>query len=391
MPTDVITVGMEFTGRRYDTGEAVAVSCEGDRIARISRVDDAPNLPWISPGWCDLQVNGYGGQEFSSATLTVAGVEAIVAQLHAQGVTTFCPTVTTNSSSVMEHALRVLAKSIAESPLVHATVAGIHLEGPYLSAIDGPRGAHAKPYCRAPNWDEFERFQDAAAGHIKLVTLSPEYDAAPAFVAKAAAQGILVAIGHLSATAEQIARAVDAGARLSTHLGNGAHLTLPRHPNYLWDQLAEDRLSASLIVDGHHLPPAVVKTFVRAKSRERIVLISDLSGMAGLPAGRYQTELCDLEILPTGKIVMAGQTQLLAAASAPLGVGIANVIRFAGVSLHAAVEMASTQPAALLGRSEHRLQSGGRADLTLFDYAAGNPDIHVRETVVGGNSVFKQG
>jgi len=347
-----------------------------------------PGLPWISPGWCDLQVNGYGGQEFSSAALTTDKVAAIVSQLHAQGVTAFCPTVTTNSNAVIESSLAVLAAAIEASPTVRATVAGIHLEGPYLSSIDGPRGAHSKQYCRPPKWEEFRRFQDAASGQIRLVTLSPEYDEAPQFIAQATAAGVVVAIGHLAATAEQIARAVDAGARLSTHLGNGAHLTLPRHPNYLWDQMAEDRLTASLIVDGHHLPPAVVKCLVRAKSPERIVLISDLSGMAGLPAGRYQTELCDLEILPTGKIVLAGQTQLLAAASAPLGVGIANVMRFAGVSLREAIGMASTQPAALLGRSDHRLAVGARADLTLFDVDRVTQDVLVRQTVVGGETVY---
>ncbi len=379
---------MKLVGRRYDTAEAVAVLCDGGRIASIAPADDAPSLPWISPGWCDLQVNGYGGQEFSSAALTPDKVAAIVAQLHAQGVTTFCPTVTTNANAVLESSLAVLAAAIEASHTVRAAVAGIHLEGPYLSSIDGPRGAHAKQYCRPPDWDEFCRFQDAASGHIRLVTLSPEYDEAPRFIAQATAAGVVVAIGHLAATSEQIARAVDAGAKLSTHLGNGAHLTLPRHPNYLWDQLAEDRLTASLIVDGHHLPPAVVKCLVRAKSPERVVLISDLSGMAGLPTGRYQTELCDLEILPTGKIVLAGQTQLLAAASSPLGVGIANVMRFAGVSLREAVEMASTQPAALLGRSDHRLAIGARANLTLFDVDPVTQDIAVRQTIVGGEPAY---
>jgi N-acetylglucosamine-6-phosphate deacetylase len=379
---------MQYTGRRYDTGEAVTIECDRGRIARFSRAAEATGLPWISPGWCDLQINGYGGQEFSSAALTVEKVETIVARCHELGVTSFCPTVTTNSNAVLEHALGILAEAIAQSPMVRAAVAGIHLEGPYLSALDGPRGAHAKQFCRAPDWDEFSRFQEYASGNIRLVTLSPEYDSAPEFVARAVAEGVLVSIGHLAATSEQIARAVDAGARLSTHLGNGAHLSLPRHPNYLWDQLAEDRLTASLIVDGHHLPAAVVKTFVRAKTPERIVLISDLSGMAGLPAGRYQTELCDLEILPSGRIVMAGQTQLLAAASAPIGDGIANVMRFAGMPLKTAVEMASTQPAALLGRTDGRLEVGARADLTLFDLDESASKISVRGTVVAGERVF---
>ena len=92
--------------------------------------------------------------------------------------------------------------------------------------------------------------------------------------------------------------------------------SLRRHPNYIWDQLAEDRLTATLIVDGFHLPPAVVKTFVRAKTADRVILVSDLSGFAGLPPGRHSTDLCELEILDDGRLVVAGQRDLLAGAGA---------------------------------------------------------------------------
>jgi hypothetical protein len=211
---------------------------------------------------------------------------------------------------------------------------------------------------------------------------------------------------------------------MSTHLGNGAHRELPRHPNYLWDQLAEDRLTASLIVDGHHLPPAVVKSFWRAKLEERIVLVSDLSGLAGMPAGRYLSELCDLEILDDGRLVVAGQRQLLAGASRPIGDGIANLMAFAGVGLKTAVEAASLRPMRLLaaGLLATRLpalqQSGGgdfqkaatsqantskpeglaigaAADLVLFDLVpAANAGadapctLNVRQTLIGGETAW---
>ena len=142
---------------------------------------------------------------------------------------------------------------------------------------------------------------------------------------------------------------------------------LRRHPNYLWDQLAEDRLFASLIVDGHHLPPEVVKTFVRAKLASRCLLVSDVSGLAGLPVGRYTTSGCELEILPDGRLVIAGQDQLLAGASLPIGVGVANVMRFAGVDLKTAIGMASRTPLELLGLPLPELKPGATADLVLFD------------------------
>ncbi len=153
---------------------------------------------------------------------------------------------------------------------------------------------------------------------------------------------------------------------MSTHLGNGAHRALRRHPNYIWDQLADDRLMASLIVDGHHLPGEVVQTFVRAKTAARSILVSDLSGMAGLPSGRYTTELCELEILADGRLVIAGQDQLLAGASRPVGDGIANVMRLAGIDLPAAIDMATRNPARLLSLEPAELRPGSRADLVAF-------------------------
>jgi N-acetylglucosamine-6-phosphate deacetylase len=272
---------------------------------------------------------------------------------------------------------------------VARSVAGIHLEGPYISREDGPRGAHPLAHCRAPDWDEFRRFQDAAEGRICILTLAPEYDGAESFLRRAVATGVVVAIGHTAATSTQIRAAVDAGAALSTHLGNGAHRTLRRHPNYLWDQMAEDRLMASLIVDGHHLPPEVVKSLVRAKTPRRCILVSDLSGLAGMPPGRYGTQLCELEILEDGRLVIAGQDQLLAGASRPIGNGVANVMRFAGVDLATAVEMASHHPARLLGRKPVDLQSGDPADVTLFDLADG-PDgprsqLVIRATATAGD------
>src|SRR5690606_31509122 len=114
------------------------------------------------------------------------------------------------------------------------------------------------------------------------------WEGAPRFIARAVSSGVVVAIGHTGATSEQIRAAVDSGARLSTHLGNGAHAVLPRHPNYIWDQLACDELWASIIVDGHHLPATVVKCFQRIKGSERLILITDAVSVAGLPPGRYR-------------------------------------------------------------------------------------------------------
>lgn len=382
---------MQLTGRHYRTGRAVQLDTAGGKIVAVRELADGAlepeSLSWVAPGFIDLQSNGYGGQEFSSLALTVEKVAEIARIQATFGVTQFCPTVTTAGFETIAHSLRTIALACRRLPDVAQTAVGIHLEGPYIASEDGPRGAHPLEHCRKPDWDEFARFQEAADGRIRILTLSPEYDEAPEFIRRVAASGVVVAIGHTGALSAQIKAAVDAGATLSTHLGNGAHRTLRRHPNYLWDQMAEDRLAASLIVDGHHLPPEVVKCMVRAKTPERCLLVSDLSGLAGLAPGRYSTQLCELEILDDGRLVIAAQDQLLAGASRPIGAGVANVMRFAGVDLETAVKMASHHPARLLGRRPVDLLPGDAADVTLFDLdddSAGAPRLVIRETVLGG-------
>jgi N-acetylglucosamine-6-phosphate deacetylase len=345
----------------------------------------------VGPGWVDILANGYGGQEFSSLELTSERVAKIVRKHYEFGVTGFCPTLTTQSNAVFEHGLGTIAAACREWPDVGRAVWGIHLEGPYFCPDDGARGAHPVEHCRRPNWNEFCRLQDAAAGLICILTMSAEFDDAPDFIARVTASGVIVAIGHTGANSQQIRAAVDAGAQLSTHLGNGAHRMLRRHPNYLWDQMAEDRLMASLIVDGHHLPAEVVKTMVRAKSPERCILVSDVSGLAGLAAGRYMSSGCELEILADGRLVIAGQDQLLAGASLPIGVGIGNVMHFAGVDLQTAVGMASTHPAQLLRRRCGGFRPGDPADLTLFRHNGELPGtVEVTATILGGKLVYGQ-
>lgn len=381
---------MQFVARAYDTGRPLCLRIEGACVAESRGLpDDADerSLPWVAPGLVDIQVNGYGGQEFSSFDLTPERVALIARQHDGWGVTAFCPTLTTQSFECLAHGLRAIAQACEENRAVQRAVWGIHLEGPYFNTEDGPRGAHPREHCRRPDFDEFCRLQEAAGGRIRILTMSPEFEEAPRFIARAAAQGVVVALGHMGATGAQIRAAVDAGARLSTHLGNGAHRMLPRHPNYLWDQLAEDRLLASLIVDGHHLPPEVVKVFVRAKTPSRIVLVSDLSGLAGLPPGRYTSSGCDVEILADGRLVIAGQQQLLAGASRPLSTGVVNVMRFAGVDLATAIEMATAAPARLLGRRCGGLRPGELADLVLFDLHGEPPQFVVRATIAGGKLV----
>ena len=386
---------MRIEACRYDTLEPVALEIQGGSIASVTPLSSANgNLPYIGPGFVDVQINGYGGQEFNDFDLTTEHVLRISRDQDVCGVTRYCPTTTTHSFELHAHVMRTIALACETIPEVASRVAGIHLEGPYISREDGPRGAHPLAYCRPPDWNEFSRWQEASGGRIRIITLSPEYDEAPQFIAKAAKSGVLVAIGHTAASSEQIKAAVDAGARFSTHLGNGAHGQIRRHPNYIWDQLADDRLWASLIVDGHHLPASVVQSFVRGKTPGRCLLVSDITGMAGMPVGRYDRPgLGAVEVLEDGRLVVAGQRQYLAGAALPMGVAIPNVMRMAGVSLKTALEMASVRPAELLGETPVRLESGAAADLILFKLdSAGDPPqperFEILATLKVGELVF---
>jgi N-acetylglucosamine-6-phosphate deacetylase len=359
---------MTLRGRRYDTAEPIEVTIENGRIAKVAAIADDPALPWLAPGFIDLQVNGYVGIGFNDPTLTPGKVANVSRLMEQFGVTRYLPTLTTDSFDILSRSLGTLARAINESPGVHLRVPGIHLEGPFISPDDGPRGAHPKQHVRPPDWEEFQRLQDVAQGHIRLTTLSAEYDESPQFIERAVASGVVVAIGHTKADSDQIRAAVDAGATLSTHLGNGSHPLIRRHPNYIWDQLAEDRLMASLIVDGHHLPPSVVKCLVRGKTPQRCILVSDKTNLGGLAPGIYSTPLGDIELLPGGKPVIAGQRDILAGASLPITVNIAKVIEFAGVDLRTAIEMATVNPARLMGWKVPFLESGEPANLVAFHH-----------------------
>ncbi|WP_202921570.1 N-acetylglucosamine-6-phosphate deacetylase [Anatilimnocola aggregata] len=382
-----------IVARRYDSLRPVEIAVKGRTIDSIIPARQvalnslaAETLPIVAPGFVDLQINGYRGREFNDQQLTIEKVREVAMDMDAGGCTSFLATCTTDSQQVLANSFAVLARAIDQLPEVAARIPGFHCEGPWISPLDGPRGAHPIQHVRVPTLDEFKKFQDAARGKIKLLTISPEYAEAIPVIREAARMGVLVAIGHTNANSDQIAAAVDAGARLSTHLGNGAHPQIKRHPNYIWDQLAEDRLVASLIVDGHHLPPAVVKAMIRAKSPQRCILVSDVTSMGGMPPGTYATGLGDLEVLASGKLVVAGQRDILAGASLLLDTCVAQVMRFAGVNLATAVEMASTQPAALIGVTNHRLDVGCPANLVLFDEpTVGTTKLAVRGTMNSGD------
>ncbi len=299
-----------------------------------------------APALCDLQVNGGWGTSFASPNLTVEQVVFLAEQYAGQGVARFCPTLITASLDVLTHALRVIANACKTNLFVADAILGVHLEGPWISDRDGYRGAHASQQIRDPNIVEFDQLQQASGDRIKLVTLAPERPGGIEFIRQLVQRGVVVAIGHTAADGPTIAAAVDAGASLSTHLGNGIATPLPRHPNPIWHQAADDRLFASLIADLEHVDPATLNVLTRAKGHERTIFVSDLSPLAGCSAGVYG----EWEVTADRRVVVAG-TPYLAGACRPLFDALAIAVNQLGWSLDHALHSMTINPLSVLGRA----------------------------------------
>lgn len=378
-------------GLDYRTGQPVRV----DFSQAIDSVDELIGPTegihsYIAPGFIDLQVNGFAGVDYCSPHSPLEEIAKSIEAQFATGVTRIYPTVITGSEADMQGAFRNLVKAKRELAIGEAFEA-IHAEGPFISAEDGPRGAHPVAQARKQSIEEWKRMQDAAEGNIRLLTLSPEYDGAPKFIEQVVSEGVVVSIGHTKATAQQIADAVSAGATMSTHLGNGAHAILPRHPNYIWEQLAEDRLTASFIVDGIHLPGSFLKVALRAKGLERSVLVTDAVMPAGCEPGEYMLGEIEVTLHPGDKVTLRGGTRL-AGSALKMHVGVSNLMSMAGLSLRDAVTMA-TQNAARAGRVGGRMRGlnpGERADLVEFTMDETTRRIEVLRTWVSGQLVFQK-
>jgi N-acetylglucosamine-6-phosphate deacetylase len=351
------------------TDESVAVEFE-QTILSVRPVDDSEPVGtdplYLAPGFVDLQVNGFAGVDFNDPKTTIEEIGRVLDAMFSTGVTRCLPTIITGSPDAMLASLRNLHR--AQTELLHGrAIAGFHVEGPHIGPEDGPRGAHPVRWVRPPDLKEFAGWQDATGNNIRLVTLSPHWPDTPGYISALTRAGVAVSIGHTGASAEQIARAVDAGATLSTHLGNAAHKMVPKFPNCLWDQLAEDRLSASFIVDGLHLDPAFLRVALRAKSVDRTILVTDAAAPAGAVPGHYRLGELDVELTPDDRVVLRG-TQKLAGSSLRMNRAIANLVRTGGLSLRDAVQTTTINPARLihLGGRTSGLHPGERGDLVVF-------------------------
>ena len=353
------------SGFNAETGNFAEVEF-GQTIVNFRPTEVSTRNLWLAPGFVDIQINGFAGIDFNNPGITVAEIARSLKAILATGVTRCLPTVITGAPEDMLRCLRNLR--LAQTALPEGRmIAGFHVEGPHIGPEDGPRGAHPARWVRPPDINEFRRWQDVTEGNIRLITLSPHWPEAPRYIAEIAREGVVVAIGHTGADGERIRAAVDSGATLSTHLGNAAPRMMLKQPNCLWDQLAEDRLSATFIVDRVHLGDAFLRAAVRAKGIERTILITDAAAPAGGPRGRYQLGEQAVDLTPGDRVVLAG-TEKLAGSALRMNRAIPNLMSSCGTGLASAIRTATVNPARLIrlnGRM-HGLDPGECADIVVF-------------------------
>jgi N-acetylglucosamine-6-phosphate deacetylase len=377
---------MKLRGLSITDNKPIEIIVDGERITSIASISECDNNLILAPGLTDLQVNGYGGLDYNEVYPDPTNLSTVAQLLLREGVTTHLPTIITNSPEQISALIKQVIKLRKEDGLVRWSAEGLHIEGPFISPADGPRGAHPKEFVRAPDWDLVQRWQDDAEGLIKIITLSPEWEKSNELIEQCVKSNIVVAIGHTQATHQQLFDAVSTGASFSTHLGNGMHPTIQRHPNYLWSQLADDRLGASIIADGFHLPAEVIHVFKKVK-KEKLILVSDSVSLAGMPPGDYDLHIGGhVTLTKAGKLHLRGNTNIFAGSASNIKQGIEFLIRNNLATLNEAWQMASTRPQGILNPSRPIFANGSAADLVLIKQH--QEKIEVVKVVKRGNEVF---
>jgi N-acetylglucosamine-6-phosphate deacetylase len=288
----------EAVGRDPWTGELLRVSWSGGVIDEVGRArDEGDGSSWLVPALFDLQVNGYGGVDYQASQVEEAALVESVKGLARAGCGGMMLTLITDHWDAMLHKLAHLVRLRRNNPVLQRHIRGWHLEGPFLSAEDGFRGAHRGECMRDPKLSDLTELAEIAGQDLVLLTVAPERDGALGFIREAVARGMKVSLGHSAASAKVLQQAVSAGAGGITHLGNGCPQMWPRHDNWFWSVADSQGLAVGLIPDQIHLPPSVFRTMHRALlGRNQIYYTTDAMAAAGAGPGRYSLAGVELEV-----------------------------------------------------------------------------------------------
>jgi N-acetylglucosamine-6-phosphate deacetylase len=389
---NISTAQESIEGLSYIDGKPISVIVKDGKILNIKSIEklkDEKSNVYIAPGLIDNQVNGFDGVSFSfgGGILTLEGVKHATQALWERGVTTYLPTLTSNEFELLLKNFSILAEAMSDDAFL-GSIPGFHLEGPYISPLDGFRGAQPEKYIRNPDWGQFMELYKASGNNILTITVAPELDGAMDFIRKCDDLGIVVALGHHNGNAQQINEAVNNGAKTCTHLGNGCANLINRHDNPLWPQLSNDDLMISIICDGFHLRPEEIRVFTKAKGIDKTIITSDVTKYANLKPGIYKNKIGDDIELTKDGIVQYPAQKVLAGSASAINRGVAHVMNVTDCTLADAIQMASSNPAKLYGLTDRGIMAPGkRADLILF--TIGEKEINIQKTYVAGTLVFQ--
>ena len=297
----------------------------------------------------DLQVNGYGGVDFNQDSLGGEELHTVCALLASHGVDAILATVITDSIDVMVRRLANLASLRERDPQARQIIAGFHIEGPFLNAELGYRGAHPVEVIHPADWDEMQRLLDAARGLTRLVTLAPESDPGLNVTRHLAGQGITVSAGHCNPGLDQLRAAIDAGLSMFTHLGNGCPMVLPRHDNIIQRALSlADKLWLCFIADGVHVPFLALRNYLKCAGVNRCIVVSDAMAAAGLGPGRYKLSRWEVTVGPDLAAWAPDRSHLVGSAIT-LRQSVANLVQQVGLSEADAALLTATNPRTAIG------------------------------------------
>jgi N-acetylglucosamine-6-phosphate deacetylase len=340
---------MKLLAAHYQTGEMVEFGVDGElATAKRARRKDTDLV--FGPGFVDLQCNGFEGVDFNRRETEPIVIAGAIRSMWEHGCTEVLPTFITAAPDALEEFIFDMLQALASDREAAQSVPGFHLEGPFISPVDGARGAHPRAHVRRVSEKLWRHLQDVAKGRIRLVTLAPEVRGALPFIRQLREERVLPAIGHTLANRACIAQAVEAGAMMTTHLGNGCPQMMHRHENPIFAQAAEDQLAASFIADGIHLPAEVFRALWRAKGESRSILVTDAMAGASAPPGRYSIGELEVQV-GEDRVVRQPGTKNLAGSALTMEEAVAGAVRMGGISLAEAWNSASVRPWDLLRKA----------------------------------------
>ncbi len=334
------------------------------------------DIDWLTAGLFDIQVNGMVGHYLSGEDLSIEKVLEIDWELEKRGIMLWCPTICSQDPKIIIKNLKILNKIIKEK--IAPGIFGIHMEGHYISSKDGYRGVHPLEYVRDPDPKEFDSWNKAAGGNIKLFSLAPERKGAINFIKKLRNEGVKVGLVHHSAKHELVLEAVASGANLASHLINGCPPLIHRQHNVIWSQLSIDEMWASFIADGHHIPYYTLKAIIKAKGIDKSILTSDLFYLSGFPEGEYLSKTNGMKVVLKDDGLWVKGKDMLCAAVKTLDQDVEYIVKYCNFSIENALIMASINPARYFGIEDKLMIYPGRKG-SLVVYSWKNNHLKVRK------------